>query len=65
MAHLNSDLPGVASDPVFVLFNNGLDEQLHEASIGFAETNPVPEPTSPAILVGLGGLAMSRQRRPA
>lgn len=65
MALLNSALPDAASDPVFVLFNNGLDEELHEASIEYAETTLVPEPTSAVLLAGLGGLALIRRRRTA
>lgn len=64
MALLNSAVTG-ASDPVFVLFNNGLNEQLHGESIEWVEANLVPEPTAAALLAGLGGLALMRRRHRA
>lgn len=60
LALLNSGLPGIASDQVYILFNNGLGESLHEASIEYATTNLVPEPST-LLLWGLGGLVMIRR----
>lgn len=48
------------SDPLWVVFNNGLSEAVHGAAM---ESVAVPEPASLGMaLVGLGGLAMRRRR---
>lgn len=53
-ALLKSALTGIASDTVFVRLNNGLAESLHETSREYAETTPVPEPTSAVLLAPIG-----------
>jgi hypothetical protein len=57
------------SDPIYLVYNNGLDEEIHDEAIGWVEMNLVPEPTGIAIvapalaLLAAGGLA--RRRRAA
>ena len=61
---LTLEVGAYATEPVY--FVHGLgdhDEALHEAAIDFVQANLVPEPTSAALLAGLGGLAMIRRRR--
>lgn len=50
------------SHPFYYVFNNGLDEEDHEAAIEFAEAN-VPAPGAGAILALTGALAASRRKR--
>ncbi|MFT3785665.1 MAG: PEP-CTERM sorting domain-containing protein [Tepidisphaeraceae bacterium] len=51
-----------ASEPLLVIYNNGLTEEQHDAAIDFAQASYVPEP---ATLCGLtmGGLLLGRRRR--
>jgi len=49
------------SDPIYFVFNSGVDEEIHEDAIDFVQTTMVPEPTSVA-LVGLLGAAFLRRR---
>lgn len=51
-----------ASDPTYIVFNNGLSEDLHDDAIDFVSDTLVPEPASLATLA-LGGLALLRRRR--
>lgn len=58
---LELTLDGLAdSDPFYVVYNNALDEEIHDAAIDWAQMNLVPEPTSYALmaaaLVGLTGV---------
>ena len=52
------------SDPIYFVYNNGLDEELHELGMEWVETNLVPEPQTwlmmGTALVGL--VAMGRRR---
>lgn len=53
---------GIASsDPIFIVFNNGLDEEVHDSAIEWVNTNLVPEPMG-ASLVGLLGMLLVRRR---
>lgn len=52
------------SDPVFLVYNLGLDEELHEESLEYIEANLVPEPAS-AMLVAAGTTLLVRRRRSA
>lgn len=59
---LSSD-PGIAKSlPMFIVFNNGLDEEVHDLAMSYAQSLLVPEPSSIA-LVALAGLATLRRRR--
>lgn len=55
---LSSDGVTADSDPVWLVYNNGLDEELHEAAMDAL----VPEPGSLALL-GLGAAGLLRRRR--
>lgn len=48
----------VSSDPIFLVFNHGLDEMIHDNAVEWTQTNlaPVPEPGS-VLLVALLGIA--------
>ncbi len=52
------------SDPIYFVYNNGLDEELHELGMEWVETNLVPEPQTwlmmGTALVGL--MAVGRRR---
>jgi len=52
------------SDPIYFVYNNGLDEELHEMGMEWVETNLVPEPQTwlmmGTALVGL--MAVGRRR---
>jgi len=48
------------SQPVWIVFNNGMDEEIHEAAM---ESFAVPEPMSLAMLLAMGGVAAMRRRR--
>jgi hypothetical protein len=46
---LRLKLPGSGladSDPIYFVYNNGLDEQVHEQAIDWIQTNIVPEPST-------------------
>jgi len=45
------------SDPIWIVYNNGLDEESHDAAIEWVNAHAVPEPTS-WILSGLGGVLL-------
>jgi hypothetical protein len=60
---LKTSQAGVANSlPFFLVINDGLDEETHEAAIEWVEDNLVPAPGSLA-LVGIGVLAATRRRR--
>lgn len=56
----------LASDPIYMVYNVGMSEALHDEAIGFYNVQVVPEPSSLA-LAGIGavgaGLAALRARR--
>ena len=60
---LETDAPGIAnSDPFYLVFNYGLDEQAFEGAVGqFASI--IPEPASLAIAAAGGGLLLTGRRR--
>ncbi|MFW5840133.1 MAG: PEP-CTERM sorting domain-containing protein, partial [Planctomycetota bacterium] len=47
------------SEPLWVVFNNGLDEHAHEEAMAYL----VPEPASIFLLAGAGGWLVARRRR--
>lgn len=63
---LTSTAPDVApSEPLFVVFNNGLLEDQHDAAIDYVETNLVPEPGGALTAATLGlSAALLRRSRP-
>lgn len=57
-----SNDPGIlASDPIWIVYNNGLGEQAHEDAIDWVQGNLVPEPS--AALTAGAGLAWLLARR--
>ena len=57
----SSDPLLAASDPFYLVFNNGLDESPHEQSIEFLAASLVPEPSSMTLLAA--GSSLLRRRR--
>jgi hypothetical protein len=58
---LQLKLPGsglLDSDPIYFVYNNGLDEEVHDQAMEWVELNLVPEPAS-WVLVALGGAALA------
>lgn len=51
------------SDVIFTVFNAGLDEEFHDAAIGYTESVLVPAPGSAGLLALAGFSAMSRRRK--
>jgi hypothetical protein len=51
-----------ATQPFWIVFNNGATEEEHEASIDWVNENLVPTP-GVAVIAGMGLLAMGRRRR--
>ncbi|HQY89442.1 MAG TPA: hypothetical protein PK402_12390 [Tepidisphaeraceae bacterium] len=49
------------SDSLFVVYNNGLDESVHDAAIDFVSATYVPEPTM--LMVALAALPLLARRR--
>lgn len=56
----SSDSSILASDPFYIVFNNGLEEAQHDEAIDFVQSTLVPEPTS---MLGLVTLIGRRRRR--
>ncbi len=55
--------PSIAdSDSIFVVFNYGEDDEIHDAAIEFLEAALIPEPTSLALFGAAGVFAMRRRR---
>lgn len=55
---LSSDTAIQKSDPFFIAYNNGLDEEVHDAAIDWVQENlVVPEPSTIVLMVGLTLLA--------
>lgn len=50
------------SDPIWIVYNHGLDEEDHDAAIAWVEANLVPEPSA-LVLLGGGAVALLRRRR--
>jgi hypothetical protein len=42
------------SDPLYIVYNNGLSESIHDEAIGFVETSVVPEPSMWMLIAGSG-----------
>ncbi len=58
-----TDLPGVAdSAPLFLVFNNGADETIHEAAIAYAQNVLVPTPAGVALFAATIPFAIRRRR---
>ena len=59
--------PGTASsNPFWIVFNNGMPEQIHDEAIDFVQSNIVPEPASigaMGLLIAAGVSRRSRRRR--
>lgn len=52
------------SDPLYIVYNNGLDEEVHDAAMDHVQSTLVPEPaTFGALGAGAAGLLMRRRRR--
>jgi hypothetical protein len=64
---LELKLPGSGlanSDPIYFVYNNGLDEEIHDEAIGWVEMNLVPEPAGwLTMAAGLAALATCRWAR--
>ena len=62
LAEMSFSMDGLGStDPFWVVFNYGMDDELYEETVEWVETNLVPAPGVLALL-GLGGLATRRRR---
>lgn len=67
---LTLKLPGSGledSDPIYLVYNNGLDEEVHDLALEWVEANLVPEPATWAMMVSgsvaLIGVAVRRRRQ--
>lgn len=62
LMQLTTDAPGIApSEPFFIVFNFGLDEEIYEGAVG-AFAQQVPEPSA-ALLLVLASTALVGKRR--
>ena len=57
----SNDLAIQPSDPIWILYNHGLDEEVHDQAIDWVNTNLVPEPTAIGS-IALGSLLLIRRR---
>lgn len=53
---------GQVGDPIWIVFNNGLSEEQHDAAMGAIESTLVPEPAALTTLA-VGSLALLARRR--
>ena len=60
----SSDPSILPSEPLFIVFNNGLDEAAHDAAIEYVTANVVPEPASAGMLLAAAGLLLRRGPKP-
>lgn len=60
---VNGSTSYAASDPVFIVFNLGMDEEMHESAIEWTQQNLVPAPAPLALLALAIGIAPRRRRR--
>jgi hypothetical protein len=64
---LSLKLPGSGlanSDPIYLVYNNGLDEEIHDEAIDWVQTHLVPEPTTWMLtLTGAFVAVVSRVRK--
>ncbi len=51
------------SDPFYLVFNQNVDEAIHDDAIHYVESHIVPEPGSMALLIVGAGALMRRRRR--
>ncbi len=51
------------SEVIFTVFNAGLDEEIHDAAVEYAESVLVPAPSSAGLLALAGLSAMTRRRK--
>ena len=61
----SSDPSIAASDPIYVVFNNGLTEDQHDAAIEYVTATIVPEPAGAALAVIASATLLARRRRGA
>jgi hypothetical protein len=54
----SSDSSIAASQPLFLVYNNGLDEEVHDMAIEWVETNLVPIPEPASVSLGVLGILM-------
>jgi len=69
LVSLSLTLPGSGladSDPLFFVYNNGMDEAVHDAAVDWVQVHLVPEPASWALmaaaLAGLMGVGWRKGR---
>ena len=64
LASVAGDGIDVVSDPFFLVFNNGLSEEVFETqALPAFGVNAVPEPTSGILLAAVGSAILTRRRR--
>lgn len=61
----SSDPSVLPSESLFIVFNNGLGEDAHDAAIGYVTENVVPEPAAGVLLVTAAGLLLRRRPKPS
>lgn len=50
------------SEPLWLVFNYGMDESVHDAAVDYANANFVPAPSASCVLVLMGAAALRRRR---
>jgi hypothetical protein len=65
---LTLKLPGSGladSDPIYLVYNNGLDEEIHDEAIEWVQTHLVPEPSAWLLMItgSLAALLVIRRKR--